>query len=63
MAADQINNRVGIQVAFAQKKLARNTSRDAAAQKTLALLGAIFLPGAYLSVSLLNLIYSQHSSI
>ena len=34
-----------------QRKLAHASKRDSGAQKTIALLGAIFLPGAYLAVS------------
>lgn len=33
-----------------QRKLAHASKRDSGAQKTIALMGAIFLPGAYLAV-------------
>lgn len=51
VACSQIDNRVGFQIAEAQTKLAHSSRREAVSQKVIAILGTVFLPGAYLSVS------------
>jgi hypothetical protein len=52
ISCGQIDNRVAFQLASAQTKLAFSNRREATAQKTIAILGAFFLPGAYVSVSI-----------
>jgi hypothetical protein len=48
----QRESKLTFQMAGEQRKLAHASKRDSAAQKTIALLGTIFLPGAYLAVCL-----------
>jgi hypothetical protein len=50
MCCGQIDNRVSFQIASAQTKLAHSSKREAVSQKAIAILGTVFLPGAYLSV-------------
>ncbi|KAI9740653.1 MAG: hypothetical protein M1818_004617 [Claussenomyces sp. TS43310] len=45
----QRESKLNFQMAGEQRKLAHASKRDAGAQKTVALLGAVFLPGAFLS--------------
>jgi hypothetical protein len=47
----QRESKLNFQMAADQRKLAHASKRDSGAQKTIALMGAIFLPGAYLAVS------------
>jgi hypothetical protein len=51
MCCGLIDNRVTFQIASAQTKLAHSSKREAVSQKVIAILGTVFLPGAYLSVS------------
>jgi hypothetical protein len=54
---------VNFQIATSQHKLANASKRDAAAQKTLGIFGALFLPGAFVSVSaflLMQLVSTNH---
>lgn len=46
----QRESKLNFQMAGEQRKLAHASKRDSGAQKTIALLGAVFLPGAYLAV-------------
>jgi hypothetical protein len=46
----QRESKLNFQMAGEQRKLAHASKRDSGAQKTIALLGALFLPGAYLAV-------------
>jgi hypothetical protein len=46
----QRESKLSFQMAGEQRKLAHASKRDSGAQKTIALLGAVFLPGAYLAV-------------
>jgi hypothetical protein len=50
MCCGQIDNRVSFQIASTQTKLAHSSKREAVSQKVIAILGTVFLPGAYLSV-------------
>jgi hypothetical protein len=50
ISCGQIDNRVSFQIAEAQTKLAHSNKREAVSQKVIAILGTVFLPGAYLSV-------------
>ncbi len=59
MSCGQIDNRVSFQIAEAQTKLAHSSKREAVSQKVIAVLGTVFLPGAYLSVRVL----STHSTL
>jgi Mg2+ and Co2+ transporter CorA len=45
----QRESKLNFQMAAEQKKLAHAAKRDSGAQKTIALLGALFLPGAWLA--------------
>lgn len=45
----QRESKLNFQMAGEQRKLAHASKRDSGAQKTIALLGALFLPGAYLA--------------
>lgn len=45
----QRESKLNFQMAADQRKLAHASKRDSTAQKTIALLGAVFLPGAYLA--------------
>jgi hypothetical protein len=45
----QKESKLNFQMAGEQRKLAHASKRDSAAMKTISLLGAIFLPGAYLA--------------
>ncbi|KAN0116700.1 hypothetical protein V8E51_002677 [Hyaloscypha variabilis] len=49
MCCGLIDNRVTFQIASAQTKLAHSSKREAVSQKVIAILGTVFLPGAYLS--------------
>lgn len=44
-------SRLNFQIASDQRKLARASKRESEAMKGISLLGTIFLPGAFLSVS------------
>lgn len=50
LSCGQIDHRVSFQIAEAQTKLAHSSKREAVSQKAIAILGTVFLPGAYLSV-------------
>lgn len=48
----QKESKLNFQMAGEQRKLAHASKRDSATMKTISLLGSVFLPGAYLAVSL-----------
>jgi hypothetical protein len=48
----QKESKLNFQMAGEQRKLAHASKRDSSTMKTISLLGSVFLPGAYLAVSL-----------
>jgi hypothetical protein len=63
VSCGQIDNRVSFQIAEAQTKLAYSNKREAVSQKVIAILGTVFLPGAYLSVCYVSKMSLTHPQI
>lgn len=55
----QKESKLNFRMAGDQRKLAHGSKRDSYAMKTISLLGAVFLPGAYLAVRSVHLFHSS----
>jgi len=56
-------SKLNLQMAGEQKRLAQSSKREAGATKGISLLGAVFLPGAFLAVSSSHILFDKFSRV